>query len=72
MIDPIQIHKLRVLKDECQAYGASLGPDLDYIIHAYDTMIVGLQQIREETSSPSIAELCDELLERVEYVGPNY
>jgi hypothetical protein len=71
MSDPIQVHRLRLISEMSKG-NPVLVEDLKYILHAYDTMIIGLKQIEVESPRASIADIATLCLRNIEYIGPTY
>ena len=74
MADSIEVHRLRRVMERAEEVKetSTLAHDLAWILHAYDTMIDSLIQIRGRATKYEIEELADCCLDRVDYVGPTY
>ena len=72
MADPIEVHRLRKAWEHGRRDIVVKTDDIEYILHAYDTMIDGLVEIQKTSRSLSDAEKATVLLNRIDYVGPTY
>ena len=74
MADPTEVHRLRRVMERAEEVKetSTLARDLQWILHAYDTMIDALVEIQECSTTRQTAQLATDCLNRIDYIGPTY